>query len=287
MTVKLVCQTGRTEGERIAAVIAEAVDGVGAVTLLETRGGWRIEAYFETPPDMDAVRAVLSPLPGAADLAFAVEPIPEEDWVSMAQRGLPPVVAGDFVVYGSHARDARRRRRHGIEIEAGRAFGTAHHGTTQGCLRAISDLARAGFAPRSALDMGTGSGVLAIAIAKSMGTSVLAADIDPVAVAVACANVRINGVGARVRTVLASRMEHASIAAAGPFDLIAANILAGPLVELALGMRKVTRPGGAVILSGLLERQAAEVWGKYRAVGFDLRGVRSLEGWTTLVLARR
>ncbi|MDZ4790262.1 MAG: 50S ribosomal protein L11 methyltransferase [Hyphomicrobiales bacterium] len=287
MTIKLVCETAKADGELIAAVIAEAIDGAGAVTLAQTRNGWRVEAYFAEMPDPSVMQGVLeSALGGRETPNFRIEEVPEEDWVTISQQGLPPVRAGRFFIHGSHARNAARGRPFAIEIEAGRAFGTAHHGTTQGCLIAIHELAKKGrFA--NVLDMGTGSGILAIAAAKSMRLRVLAADIDPVAVVVARDNCRINGVAEQVRAVCASRLSYPAIAARAPFDLIVANILAGPLISLAASFHAALNPRGFVILSGLLDSQEPEVWGRYHSVGFALQKRRSQDGWTTLTLVRR
>ncbi len=287
MTIKLVCETARADGELVAAVIAEAIDGASAVTLAQTRHGWRIEAYFPETPDLNLIASVLADALGGRETPnIRVEAVPEEDWVTLSQRGLPPVRAGRFLIHGSHARDAALAKQFAIEIEAGRAFGTAHHGTTQGCLIAISDLAKRDRAIGNVLDMGTGSGVLAIAATKALRARVLAVDIDPVAVTVARENCRINGVADRVQAVCASRLSHPGVRARGSFDLIVANILAGPLIELAASMHAALDRRGLIILSGLLDSQEAEVWGRYKT-GFALVNRRSLDGWTTLTLIKR
>ncbi len=288
MTIKLVCEAAKADGELIAAVIAEAIDGASAVTLAQTRNGWRIEAYFPETPDLALLGGILADALGARETPnIRIEAVPEEDWVTLSQQGLPPVRAERFFIHGSHAREAARARPFAIEIEAGRAFGTAHHGTTQGCLVAISRLANRERRLRNVLDMGTGSGILAIATAKSLQARVLAADIDPVAVTVARDNCRINGVANRVQAVCASRLSHPAIAARAPFDLVIANILAGPLIHFAASMHTALDRRGLLILSGLLDSQEAEVWGRYRSVGFALQERRSLDGWTTLTLIKR
>lgn len=284
MSVKLVCEAGKADGELIAAVIAEAMEDSTAVTLTEARLGWRVEAYFEHDPG-EALAEVLSAALGREPPPFRREAVPEADWVAISQKGLPPVSAGRFLVHGSHSRDVARAKPFAIEIDAGRAFGTAHHGTTKGCLLAIDALAkRRRF--RRVLDMGTGSGVLAIAAAKSFGARVQAADIDSVAVTVARGNIRLNGAAGRVTALRASRLDHPRLKAA-TFDLILANILAGPLISFARHFRAALAPGGVLVLSGLLETQEAQVWGRYRTVGFALVERRHLEGWSTLTLMRR
>ncbi len=211
--------------------------------------------------------------------------MPDIDWVARSLEGLKPVRAGRFLVHGAHDRRRRQVGDLAIEIEAGLAFGTGHHGTTAGCLEMILDVARRE-RPRRVLDLGTGSGVLAIAIAKLLPARVLATDIDPVATRVAAGNARLNGVRARVRTVTAAGFHHPALAAARPFDLIVANILARPLMRVAPQMAAHVATGGSLILSGILERQREAVLAAY--VGQRFRHVRTLrrEGWVTLHLKR-
>ena len=181
--------------------------------------------------------------------------------------GLKPVRAGRFLVFGRHDRDRLKPNDLGIEIEAGQAFGTGHHGTTAGCLIAIAQEAKT--RPiRNALDVGSGSGVLAIALAKLAKARVLASDIDPVATRVAEENVRLNGVAAHVRCITAAGLNGRAFAERTPADLIVANILAGPLAALAPAIRRAVAPGGTVILSGLLPEQRARIVATYRAAGW-------------------
>ena len=199
---------------------------------------------------------------------------------------MKPIRVGQFLVHGRHDRDRRRANDIAIEIEAGEAFGTGHHGSTAGCLAAIEAIAKA--RPiRNALDVGTGSGILAIAIARLARAPVLASDIDPVAAGIAAANAKLNGAGRLVATVTAAGLGRRSSGATVPFDLVVANILAGPLVQLAPPIRRHLAPGGTVILSGLLPEQRARAVAAYRGQG--LRLVRGLirDGWLTLVLARK
>jgi len=213
------------------------------------------------------------------------EELGDVDWVARSLEGLKPVRAGRFLVHGSHDRARRRTPDIGIEIEAGLAFGTGHHGTTSGCLDMI-DRVVTREKPRNALDLGTGSAVLAIGLAKLARIPVLATDIDSVAVAVARENAHINGVGHLVETATATGFHHPVFAAGRPFDLIVANILAGPLMKLAPDMARHIAPNGSLVLSGILERQRNAVLAAY--VGQSFRHVRTLhrEGWVTLWLKR-
>jgi Ribosomal protein L11 methylase len=219
------------------------------------------------------------------EIPIQQEILPDIDWVAKSLEGLKPVRAGRFLVYGSHDRDRLGPEDIGIEIEAGQAFGTGHHGTTAGCLELIAEVVR-DERPESALDLGAGSAVLAIAIAKIARIPILATDIDPVAVEVANLNVRLNGVADLVETVVAAGFDHAAIKERSNFDLIVANILAGPLMDLAPGMARHLSSDGSLILSGILDRQEDGVLEAYRAEGF--RHIRTLpkEGWVTLHLKR-
>jgi ribosomal protein L11 methyltransferase len=225
-------------------------------------------------------------LAGIAGLsAIDREILPDIDWVKQSLEGLKPVRAGRFLVHGAHDRSARRAGDIAIEIEAGLAFGTGHHGTTSGCLEMIAQVFRRE-RPTNALDLGTGSAVLAIALAKLARIPVLASDIDPVATQVAAANVRLNKVQSLVETKTAPGFHHRLFAARAPFELIVANILARPLMRLAPAMARHLAPGGSLILSGILESQRDAVLAAYGAQKF--RHVRTLprEGWVTLHLKR-
>ena len=219
------------------------------------------------------------------ELTFEREVLPDTDWVALSLEGLKPVRAGRFFVHGAHDRDKRRIGDLPIEIEAGLAFGTGHHGTTSGCLDMIWQVARRE-RPANALDLGTGSAVLAIGLAKMAHIPVLATDIDPVATAVAAQNVRLNHVSAYVETRTATGFHHPVFAQWAPFDLIVANILARPLMRLAPEMARHITPGGSLILSGILDRQRNAVIAAYS--GQKFRHVRTLsrEGWVTLHLKR-
>jgi ribosomal protein L11 methyltransferase len=244
---------------------------------------WRLTVYLEHEPDQEQ-RAVLEDAllsAGARAPRFRFARLPETDWVAKSLAGLSPVRAGRFLVHGAHDRHRVLPNDLSILIDAGQAFGTGHHGTTAGCLIAIGRAARQ--RPiRNALDIGTGSGVLAIATAKLTKARVLASDIDPLAVAVARDNVRRNGVSEFVRVIAADGLRAGSIEEHAPYDLIAANILATPLISLAPDIRRHVAPGGAIIVSGLLAAQERRVSAIYRGQGFRRMERRQIGGWVTL-----
>lgn len=216
-------------------------------------------------------------------LEIGRETLPDIDWVSKSLEGLKPVRAGGFIVHGAHDRAFVRAGDIPVEIEAGLAFGTGHHGTTAGCLETIAAVLKRS-RPRTALDLGTGSGVLAIAIARaSRRTAVLATDIDPVATRVAAANVKLNEVARAVVCETATGVSHRTIALAAPFDLIVANILAGPLMKLAPGIARISKPGSFIILSGILDSQRDRVAARYVSQGFRHRRTIHREGWSTIL----
>jgi ribosomal protein L11 methyltransferase len=252
----------------------------------EDREGWFLECYDDCASLAESGDEALRKA-GLRVLAHSIETIPEIDWVSETQRLLPPVRAGRFIVHGSHDR-SRITSRWAIEIDAGRAFGTAHHGTTRGCLLALDRIGRRAAQSGSVLDLGSGSGVLAIAAAKAFShrRRIVAVDIDAVAVAVARENIRKNGARSSICLAVGDGRKPASAYRDAPFDLIVANILARPLLGLAGRFRALTRLGGELILSGLLSEQAREVTAKYRAVGFCLVRRLDLEGWAILHLKR-
>lgn len=216
---------------------------------------------------------------------FETEIVPDEDWVTKSLEGLKPVRAGRFLVHGSHDRDKRRIGDIAIEIEAGLAFGTGHHGTTAGCLEMIDRVVRREH-PRNALDLGTGSAVLAIGLAKLARIPVLATDIDPVATKVAAENTRLNGVDNFIDCRTATGFHHRAFAAYAPFDLIVANILAKPIMRLAPQMARQVSAGGSIILSGILDRQRDAVLSAY--VGQKFRHILTLYRgeWITMHLKR-
>ncbi len=279
---------GADDARRTADLLSELLwPPADAVGLRETRDGlWRVDAYFALPPRRDQLERFLRETCGlAASPPFAIEELAPTDWVAASQAARPPVAAGRFIVHGAHDRQRVGHRRWAIEIEAGQAFGTGHHGSTAGCLAAIDRVTRRA-PPRRALDVGTGSGVLAVALAKAGCPRVLACDNDPLAVAAARQAVKENGVASRVRAKVASGLGHRLIGNRAPYDLVAANILARPLAGLAGAIARHTRPRSVVVLSGLLDAQSGPLAARYRAHGFALADRVRIGDWTTLVLRR-
>jgi ribosomal protein L11 methyltransferase len=280
----------RAEAERayLALEAAFEIDGcpIGVTETDEARGLQTVELYVET----DAVEAMAQRAGDALRAAGFTETLqrddlPDIDWVSESLKGLAPVRAGRFLVHGSHDRRRRQPGDVAIEIEAGLAFGTGHHGTTSGCLQTIDRVLRAR-SPRNALDLGTGSAVLAIAIAKAAHLRVLATDIDAVATRVARDNVRLNGVSSLVTTHTAPGLADPVFRQYGPFDLVVANILAGPLIKLAPAMAPMLSGGGSLILSGILERQRNHVLAAYVGQRFRHRRTLLRDGWATILFER-
>jgi ribosomal protein L11 methyltransferase len=267
-----------------AEICSDALNVISqAVAITDCGESWLVEAWFEDEPDADIVEALLIETLGEPALDFSVTRIQEEDWVARSLEGLTPVRAGLFAVHGRHDRGAYPANVTSVEIEAGLAFGTGHHGTTSGCLIALTNILKHS-KPRSVLDLGTGTGVLAIAAAKRLKTGITASDIDPVAVGVAAENARLNGVHGWVRPVTASGLHHRKLMANAPYELILANILARPLVGLAPSICRNLAKGGRLVLSGLLEGQIALVLGAYRGQGLVLESKIIREGWATLML---
>ena len=287
--IKVVVDVADRDAARtIAGLIEETLDpGPHALTLFEVPGhGYRIDAYFAEAPDLADLSARFAATGCAGTSAPRIEDVPDLNWVALSQAALPPVEAGRFVVHGSHDAERVGRRRGAILIDAGEAFGTAHHQTTHGCLEALGRYAPLSHA-RRVLDLGCGSGVLAIAASRILPhATILASDIDPTSVEVARDNARRNGAGGRVRVVVSAGFAHPALHQGPAFDLIMANILAKPLILLAGDVRHRLAGGGTAILSGLLVAQAAEVIAAYRAQGFRMLQRADRTGWTTLVLRR-
>jgi ribosomal protein L11 methyltransferase len=280
--------TDQAAARRIGDALAEIFDGetVAASTFEEPDGRWSLAVHFRDQPDEDAVRALVEAAAGVqAAQSLAFETLAPTDWVRKSLAGLTPVDAGRFVVHGAHDRDRVRANRIGIEIEAALAFGTGHHGTTRGCLLALDRIAK-GRRARRVLDVGTGTGVLAIAAAKALRRPVLASDIDARSVAIARDNARLNHAGAHVEIVHAAGLGRRRFVTRGPYALIFANILLEPLQRLATPMARLVAPNGRVVLSGLLAGQAGAAVAAYRARGLVLERRIRLEGWATLVLRR-
>ena len=252
---------------------------------VEETGAWRLEAYFSEEPDAEMIRDLIRPVVGAQADEAAFETIDQQDWVRASLEGLKPVRAGRFLVHGSHDRDQVRANDLAIEIEAALAFGTGHHGTTLGCLRAlVAELKQR--RPARILDVGTGTGILGFAAAKALHTPVVAGDLDPEAVTTARGNARLNGLGPYMRLYTAPGVRHALADRSRRFDVVFANILARPLKRLAPTVTAVVADDGVLILSGLIERDVPGVLSTYRHRGFHLARSGVIEGWATLVLRR-
>lgn len=272
---------------RVSDVLEESFPfGEASISAFETGpDAWRVEVYGS--PDMEAeelaaaMREALGP--ESAGLRLEAGVIDEHDWVAKSLEGLKPVPAGRFVVHGSHDRDKVPAGVIAIEIEAALAFGTGHHGTTRGCLLAIDELLTERRFER-VLDLGSGTGVLAIAVALAQKSPVLATDIDETSARIAGENAEANGAGAHVVSVHAESFDHPVFAERGPFDLIVANILAGPLVALAPDVKRHLAKDGRVVLSGLMTHEESRVLDAYAAEGLRLAKSMQLEGWSTLVL---
>lgn len=304
--------TDRGHAQRLADRLAEQFDAA-AVAIYESGPHWCIDIHFAEPPDRADVHARLAAVVGEETAqAFRFETIAARDWVAASLAGLTPIQAGRFMVHGAHDRDRVPANRIAIEIEASLAFGTGHHGTTRGCLLALDRLlkmqklrpgarlretARTRTGRRrthttAVFDIGTGSGVLAIAAAKAARVHVLGSDIDPAAVRIARENARRNGTGALVKIteatgLAASRLAARRFAERGPYAVIFANILLEPLKQLAPGLMPLVAPGGWVVLSGLLPDHANAALATYRSRGLRLAWRIALDGWVTLVLTRR
>ncbi|MDC0738791.1 50S ribosomal protein L11 methyltransferase [Cognatishimia sp. SS12] len=269
-------------GEAMENLVPEPT-GVGVFEIEDGSGLWEVGAYFTEEPD-DTALAVLEAAFGAKP--FAISELPEVDWVAKVKRELTPVQAGRFFVYGSHDTDQVPEECEPLLIEAAMAFGTGHHGTTLGCLRAVDRLADEGFVGQNVADIGCGTAVLAMAAARIWPNPVLASDIDEVAVDVAKANARANDLEGRVICLEAPGFDHPDLLAAAPFDLVFANILKAPLVMLAPQMGQHITPGGFAILSGILNEQADEVVAAYDAAGLTVKTREEIGEWTTLTLVR-
>ncbi len=293
-THRLTLTSDERRARAVADLIAESFEpGEAASAAFETDdpwpgGGraWAVEAYFGFAPDEEDVRALIAAAADDETARSATFGLTEKrDWVANALAGLAPVRAGRFLVHGAHDRARVAANDVGVEIEAGLAFGTGHHGTTRGCLLHFDRLLKRR-RPGAVLDVGCGAGVLAIAAAKVLRRKVWLGDIDPVAVEVANANARLNGVGAHCAAVVSRGVESRALRAGAPYDVIFANILARPLRQLAPSLAAVSAPGGEAIVSGLLLAEVSGVLASWRAQGFYLAERVDLEGWASLRLRR-
>lgn len=273
---------------RVVDLLTESFfEGQAAIAAFEGPGGrWDITVHFAEAPDQAEIRDLVGVAAGdevARDITF--DTVEAKDWVKATLEELVPVRAERFVVHGHHDRAKVPPNKLGIEIEAALAFGTGHHGTTRGCLLLLDRVLKA-YRPRRVLDLGTGTGVLAIAAAKALQIKVLATDIDPLSVLTARNNARLNEVGNLVETIRASGFSAPEFARRGPFDLVLANILANPLRQMATPMTKHLAPSALIILSGLLPHQAESVIAAYRARGLVLVRHIGIEGWSSLLMQK-
>ncbi|MCL6283871.1 50S ribosomal protein L11 methyltransferase [Ruegeria sp. 2012CJ41-6] len=279
------------EGKPAADALGEALErlqpeptGVGVFEVEDGSGVWEVGGYFIETPDQAGL-ALLATAFGAKP--FVVSELPETDWVAHVRRELAPVEAGRFFVYGSHDADKVPEGAIPLLIEAAMAFGTGHHGTTLGCLRALDGLIGEGFEAGKVADIGCGTAVLAMAAARVWDGTMLASDIDQVAVDVAEANLQANGMQGTVRCVEAAGFDHAELTSNAPYDLIFANILKGPLIALAPEISTHLRPGGYAILSGILNEQASDVVRVYSQNGTNLVRSDEIGEWTTLLVQKK
>jgi len=286
LVARLTCD--ELTARRLAAYLGESFDaGDAACAAFEGDDGrWQVAVHFRSTPDEAGLRGLVRLAAGEkAANALSIEPVAAADWVSQSLAGLKPVRAGRFTIHGAHDRARLRANDLGIEIEAALAFGTGHHGTTRGCLLALDDLAKRRRA-RRVLDIGTGTGVLAITAARLWRTQAVAGDIDLAAVRAARANATLNRAASMITFTRASGGRAQLIRARAPYDLIFANILMAPLTRLAVQIRRFAAPGARIVLSGLLPGHVNAVLAIYRAQGLALERRITLEGWVTLVMRR-
>jgi ribosomal protein L11 methyltransferase len=272
----------------VAEAAAEAIDADPATetstySILEEdedHDVWRIDAFPTSAEEADALQSLLA---GFEGLQTTAETLADADWLAMSLSGLPPVRAGRFFIFGAHDRGLAPAGKINLRIEAGAAFGTGHHGTTVGCLLAFDELLKARRFGK-VLDVGCGTGVLALAAARTGSHEVIGVDIDAVSVRISRENAILNG--ARARFVHASGLSDAAVQSAAPYDLVFANILAPPLVALAQDIKRALRPGGVAILSGLLRTQERRVMAAYTSRGFRLVRRLRRDAWSALALSR-
>jgi ribosomal protein L11 methyltransferase len=281
---RLICD--EATAKMVATLAGETLDDAACAAFEADSGQWQVAIHFGVNVDQAVVRALVA---RATDetmaQALTFEQVAQIDWVAQSLAGLRPVRAGRFIVHGAHDRARIPANALGIEIEAALAFGTGHHGTTRGCLTALDALAKRQRARRT-LDIGTGTGVLAIAAAKIFHARVMASDIDRIAVHAAQANARLNRAANLVTLLRAAGIRSRSITQAGPYDLIFANILLGPLTRLAVPIARLGGSGATIVLSGLLPAHASAAIAIYRAQKLVLARRILLDGWCTLVFQK-
>jgi ribosomal protein L11 methyltransferase len=253
----------------------------------EAAGGWLVEAVARARPDAGALgvaAALVARALGLPEPSVGIEPIPATDWLAATREAFPPIRAGRFTIHGTHTRGRAPAGTIPLAIDAATAFGSGEHPTTRGCLLALGRLAR-GRRPARVLDLGCGSGILALAMARLWHCRTVASDIDPEAVRVARHNARVNGLGG-LAIVVGDGPAAPAVAARAPYDVVAANILAGPLARMAPALARVLAPGGRVVLSGLLLVQERRVLAAMGASGLALEGRVVVGAWPTLVVRR-
>lgn len=276
----------REQAFALVDAVAEIEDMALAVSAYEDKNGdWVFEATCDGEPNLDSFSEIARLTLGGTVTFEAEEIDPDIDWVARSQAGLAPVLAGGFFIHGSHDADKIPAGARPILIDAAQAFGTGHHETTTGCLIAIEQVLKTA-RPRNVLDLGTGTGVLAIALAKRLRRTILATDIDPIATRVTKENSLLNGVARHIEAVTAPGMNHIKIQRRAPFDMIIANILAGPLARLAPELSSAAMSGAPIILSGILRRQAARVIAAYGAQDVILKRRLNRGDWATLIFQK-
>lgn len=279
-------RASEADAKRIADHLLERFfEGEGAVGAFEAPdGAWLAEAHFPDLPNKNAIAAAIAEIKSDAKIDYEI--LAAKDWIAASLEGLKIVRAGRFAIHGSHDRDKIASHEIGIEIEAALAFGTGHHGTTLGCLRALERIARTG-RPKRVLDVGTGTAVLGIAAARAFQTPVIATEIDRPSVFVAKENVRANRASSHVGVLHTGSLSAPFVAQYAPYDLIFANILLPVLKQLSRPIASLAAPRATVVLSGLLPSQALAALARYRAQGMQLVCSETIENWTTLTLRAR
>ncbi len=278
---------GENKATALASRIESHLAGVSGVGICEIEDGsglWEVAGYFNDRPDVVRL-ALLATASGAHP--FMISELQETGWVEKVQRHLAPVISGRFFVHGRHDADKIPAGMIPLAVEAAMAFGTGHHGTTRGCLLAIEKLADSGRVAGRVLDIGCGTAVLAMATARISDSRIVASDVDQVAVETALVNIESNGLSDRIRVVHGKGFDHPGILASSPFDLLLANLLEAPLVQMAEDFATHCTPGGFAVLSGVLARRRHTVIRRFRAAGFCLNETNVIGEWATMVVRKR